>query len=145
MTETTKITDFKALVAFRGRIAFLPFGRAALALTWLYHGLWLKLLGGSSHQAAVIAAAPGLGGTAGYLVLLVLGVVETALAVWVITGYRPRLAAAFQTVLLLAMNAGGLLWGRLHIADPAGMVIQNLVFLALVWSAAETQRQTRVV
>src|SRR5262249_30070008 len=65
-----------------------------------------------------------------------LGLGETALAAWVISARAPRRAAAVQTVLLLAMNGGGLLWGRAHIALPGAMVVQNLAFLALVWLVA---------
>jgi len=79
---------------------------------------------------------PGWLGGAARPLLLGIGAVETLLAVWVLTGYRPRLAAATQTALLVMMNAGGLIWGRKGIADPAGMILQNLVFLTLLWTVA---------
>jgi hypothetical protein len=73
--------------------------------------------------------------------LLVLGVAETGLGVWVVSGARPRLAAATGTVLVGAMNAGGLAFGRRHIAAPKALLLENAGFLALVWLAAEADRR----
>ena len=41
-----------------------------------------------------------------------------------------------QTLLLVSMNAAGLLWARRLISEPAGMLLQNFVFLMLAWVAA---------
>jgi hypothetical protein len=41
-----------------------------------------------------------------------------------------------QTVLLLTLNACGLLWARQIIHDPAGMVVKNVAFLVLAWVSA---------
>ncbi len=111
--------------------------RGAIALVWLYHGLWCKVLGRCPEQAAIVAAVPFLEGALGLWVVRGLGLGEAALAAWVLSGRAPRLAAAVQTVLLVAMNGGGLLWGRAHIAHPAAMIVQNLAFLALVWLVAD--------
>jgi SAM-dependent methyltransferase len=110
--------------------------RLAVALVWLYQGLWCKLLGRCPGHRAIVAAVPGLAGRAGTVVLLGLGAVEVGLAVWVLSGWRPRLAALAQTLLLVGMNGGGLLWGRAHIADPGALITQNLAFLTLVWLVA---------
>jgi hypothetical protein len=45
----------------------------------------------------------------------------------------PGLCAAVQAILLLTLNANGLLWARRVIHDPAGMVVKNIAFLTLVW------------
>src|SRR3954468_10084318 len=86
--------------------------RIAIALVWLYNGLWSKLLGGSPHHASVVRAVPGFGGGVGEGVLVAIGIVETLLALWVLAGFRPRAGAIVQTALLVGMNAGGLLWAR---------------------------------
>ena len=52
------------------------------------------------------------------------------------SGWLPGLAALAQTLLLVVMNANGLLFGRHIIPDPAGMVIKNFGFLLLAWVVA---------
>jgi hypothetical protein len=113
------------------------FAAAAVAGVWLYHGLWCKLLGGCPEQADIVAAVPGLRGERAKAVLLGIGALETVLAFWVLTGRRPREAAAIGTALVAGMNAGGLTFGRRHIPAPKRLVAENLTFLALAWLAAE--------
>jgi uncharacterized membrane protein YphA (DoxX/SURF4 family) len=118
--------------SFRGnRLKMI--GRAAVALVWLYQGLWCKLLARCPSHAAVVASLPEPLGAVGGLLLISLGAIEVLLAAWVLSGRAARLAAASQTVLLVAMNVGGLIWGRAAILDPGGMIVQNLAFLTLVW------------
>ncbi|MBI4606929.1 MAG: DoxX-like family protein [Planctomycetes bacterium] len=110
-------------------------GRGAVALVWLYQGLWCKLLAGREEHEAVVRLVPGLSAASG-LALSVLGLLEVALAFWVLSRWRPRLAASAQAALLVAMNSGGLLWARDAIGDPAGMVVHNIALLALAWTVA---------
>ena len=69
----------------------------------------------------------------GSLFLRALGVVEVAIGGWVLTGIAPGAAAIVQTILLVTLNANGLLWARHIIHEPAGMVVKNLAFLMLAW------------
>lgn len=107
--------------------------RASIAAVWLYEGLWCKVFGRAPSQAKVVAAVPKWGPRAGREFLSALGVVEIALAVWVVSGVFPGACAVAQTVLLLTLNANGLLWARHIIHEPAGMIIKNIAFLVLVW------------
>jgi DoxX-like family len=107
--------------------------RASVAAVWLYEGLWCKLLGGIRSQVEVVTAVPRLGPRIGPPVLKALGVVEVALAVWVMTGIAPGMCAIVQTGLLVVLNVNGVLWARHIIHDPAGMVVKNIAFLVLVW------------
>ncbi len=116
------------------------FPAAAVAGVWLYHGFWCKLLGRCPEQAKIVAELPGLRGGRAKALLLALGVAETGLAAWVISGARPRLAAATGTTLVLTMNAGGFAFGRRHIAAPKALLLENACFLALAWLAAEADR-----
>jgi hypothetical protein len=68
--------------------------------------------------------------------LVGLGVVEMALAAWVISGRLPRRAAMAETALLGVMNWGGLAWGRSHIPAPKALIAENFAFLGLLWWAA---------
>jgi hypothetical protein len=110
--------------------------RVAVAAVWLYEGLWCKLLHGQPHELEVVEAVPYFGARFGALFLQVLGVVEVALAVWTLTALEPVLCAITQTLLLVALNASGLIFSRHIIHDPGGMVVKNFAFLVLVWVAA---------
>jgi len=120
-------------------IALLPpfwLIRVAVAGVWLYEGLWCKLLGGEPHQLAVVQAVPRLGPRVGALFLTLLGAAETGLALWALSGLAAIPCAVVQTLLLVTLNANGLLWARKIIHDPAGMVVKNFAFLMLVWVSA---------
>lgn len=110
--------------------------RVAVAAVWLYEGLWCKLLRGQPHEFEVVKAVPRFGPRYGVLFLQVLGVVEVTLALWILSAVAPVLCAVVQTVLLVTLNANGLLWSRHLIHDPAGMVVKNSAFLVLVWVGA---------
>ncbi len=107
--------------------------RISVAAVWLYEGLWCKLLGRMHSQFQVVKAVPRLGPLFGAPFLKALGVVEVALAAWVLTGIAPGACAIAETALLILLNANGLLWARKLIHDPAGMVVKNFSFLVLVW------------
>lgn len=107
--------------------------RGSVAAVWLYEGLWCKILGRVQLQAEVVAAVPRLGPRFGSVFLKALGIVEVALAAWVMVGIAPGMCAITQTALLVMLNANGLLWARRIIHEPAGMFIKNIAFLVLVW------------
>lgn len=110
--------------------------QAAVAAVWLYEGLWCKLLRGQPHEFEVVAAVPWFGPRIGTAFLLTLGVVEVALAGWVLSGVAPVECAIVQTLLLITLNVNGIVWARHIIPDPAGMVVKNFAFLVLAWVAA---------
>jgi len=110
--------------------------RVAVSAVWLYEGLWCKLLGREPHQLRVVEAVPSFDSRAGALFLKLLGTVEVGLALWALSGVAAIPAAVAQTLLLVALNAGGLLWARRIIHDPGGMVVKNFAFLVLVWVSA---------
>lgn len=110
--------------------------RAAIASVWLYQGLWCKILGRVSHHEAIVGGVPFLSPSQARGVLLVLGSFESMLAAWVVSGIHATEAALAQTLLLVSMNAAGLIWARRMIPDPVGMLLQNFVFLLLAWFAA---------
>jgi hypothetical protein len=108
----------------------------AVAAVWFYEGIWCKLLNGQSRQIRVVEATPVNGMLTASNLLQLLGIVETAIGIWVLTQIAPILCAAVQTVLLLSLNTCGLLWARRLIEDPGGMVVKNFAFLVLVWVSA---------
>jgi uncharacterized membrane protein YphA (DoxX/SURF4 family) len=110
--------------------------RIAVASVWLYEGLWCKLLRGEPREFEVVKAVPRYGPRFGVPFLMVLGAVELAIALWVLSGLAPLLCAISQTVLLVLLNANGLLWARHLIHDPRGMLVKNFAFLVLAWVSA---------
>ncbi len=84
----------------------------------------------------IVGSLPAPFGSRAGVVLMGIGVTEVALAGSVLSGWAARLAASAQTLLLLVMNGGGLIWGRASIADPAAAVVNNLVLLTLAWIIA---------
>ena len=110
--------------------------RGAVAAVWLYEGLWCKLLRGEPREFEVVKAVPRYGERFGVPFLLVLGGVEVAIGLWVLSAWKPFLCALAQTVLLVTLNANGLIWSRHVIHDPKGMVVKNFAFLILAWVAA---------
>ena len=103
---------------------------------WFYEGLWCKILNGQPRQVRVVGAMPLYGQRIAPTLLKLLGAVETAVAVWILTGIAPIVCALAQTALLVTLNLCGLLWARRLIDDPAGMVVKNFAFLVLVWVSA---------
>lgn len=110
----------------------------AVAAVWLYEGLWCKLLGREPNQARVVGAVPQLGARFGGPFLKMLGIVEVVLALWVLSRIGPVVCALAQTVLLVALNACGLLFASELIHDPPGMLVKNFAFLVLVWVSASS-------
>ena len=110
--------------------------QVAVAAVWLYEGLWCKVLGRSKHEFEVVAQVPFLAPATSHALLRVLGVVETALGIWVLAGWQPIAAAIAQTALLVTLNAAGIYFSRQRIPDPAGMLVKNAAFLMLAWVTA---------
>lgn len=110
--------------------------RIAVAGVWLYEGLWCKLLRGEPREFEVVKAVPRFGERLGVPFLLGLGLVEVTIGIWVLTGWLPFWCALVQTVLLVSLNANGLMWSRHLIHDPRGMIVKNFAFLVLTWVAA---------
>ena len=115
-----------------------------VAAVWLIHGLYNKLLGGSSRHLAIVHSIPGMGGLVGQRVLTAVGIGEVAIALWVLSGWKPRLCAATQTVALLSMNVIELTFARPLLLWPAGLIPLNLAFLALAWAAADARAPLRL-
>jgi uncharacterized protein YqjF (DUF2071 family) len=107
-----------------------------VATTWLTHGAYNKLAGGSPRHLGIVQSMPGLDGAAGGLALAVIGAGEVALALWVLAGRAPRLCAATQTAVLLSMNVAELAFARHLLLWPAALIPVNLAFLGFAWRAA---------
>ena len=83
----------------------------AVAAVWFYEGLWCKLLNRQPRQVRVVEAMPLYGARIASKLLRLLGAVEMAIGIWVLTGVAPILCAVAQTALLVTLNVCGLLMG----------------------------------
>lgn len=98
--------------------------RLVMALVWLYNGLWLKVVARDPHHERIIASVFGEGGAAS-AAMLAIGWMETLLALAIASGRASTPVNVLQIILLLGMNAAGIL-GSGEIARPAGLLISNL-------------------
>jgi uncharacterized membrane protein YphA (DoxX/SURF4 family) len=108
--------------------------RPVVAGVWLQQGTWKKVLRPDPRHVAIVASIPGVGAAPARHLTRALGLLETGLAVWVLSGHRRRLVAVVQTALLLGMNAGGLAFAAGRIRRPRRLVARNAAFLACLWS-----------
>jgi hypothetical protein len=73
-----------------------------MALVWLMNGLFCKVLHLVPRHERIVAAI--LGARYAPELTITIGVLETLMAVWIISGISPRLNAIAQMVVVAAMN-----------------------------------------
>ena len=90
-----------------------------IATIWLLNGLFCKVLNLVTRHQEIVARI--LGNNNSRTLTVLIGVSETAMAIWVITGIRSRLNAAAQILIITTMNMiefflapDLLLWGKLN-------------------------------
>ena len=110
--------------------------RGILAFVWLQQGMWAKVLGHDSSHEQIVGQMPGMKPASARAVTVAIGVVETAMAIWVVSGRRPRTCAAVQTAVIAGFNAGALIFARESVHAPRALLARNIGIVALVWLAA---------
>jgi hypothetical protein len=118
--------------------------RLSLGLVWFYEGLVPKLLFVRQDQVELVRRSGIYFGTAEFFLQL-LGAAQVGFAIWLLAGFRQRLAVAIATlgmwilIVLVAMANPSML------TDPYGALIKDLCLTACaytVWSLAPlTARQ----
>jgi uncharacterized membrane protein YphA (DoxX/SURF4 family) len=88
-----------------------------IALVWLANGLFCKVLNLVPRHEQIVAKI--LGNEYSRLFTILIGLSEIAMAVWIVSGIKPRLNAIMQMLIVAVMNImefilvpGLLLWGR---------------------------------
>ena len=84
---------------------FLLIVRCAIALIWLYEGLWQKLIARNAHELAIVRQFTDTDNAALQL-MSAIGTAETLLAVAILSGLFARPLAWFQIAILVVMNLG---------------------------------------
>lgn len=115
--------------------------RGLVAIEWLHEGLYNKVLGGDPRHEDIVASIPGLSRTQAIFGMRALGLAETGIAAWVLSGGKRKESAVLQTGLLVVMNAGGLLFAGKHIPNHRRLILRSSIFLVLVWIAAQDVHQ----
>ena len=104
------------------------------ASVWLLFGLGFKVFGLVPRHRMIVAAL--FGEAAAGPLTVAIGAGETALALWILSGFYPRLCAAFQTVAIAAMNTLEITFAKNLLLSPILMVVANTGFLVAVWYRA---------
>ena len=90
-----------------------------IAAVWIANGLFCKVLNLVPRHQQIVARI--LGNDHSRLFTLLIGLSETLMAIWIISGIRTRLNAVTQIIVISAMNSlefflvpDLLLWGRFN-------------------------------
>lgn len=125
-------------IAGRARSAFssplIALLTLVTALVWLLFGLAFKVFGLVPRHRLIVAAM--VGDAAAGPITLIIGAGETALALWILSGFYPRLCATFQTLAIAAMNTLEITFAKNLLLSPILMVVANIGFLVAVWYRA---------
>jgi uncharacterized membrane protein YphA (DoxX/SURF4 family) len=98
---------------------------------WIFHGLWSKILGGIPRHELIVARI--LGDEFARPLTFLIGCGEILLGLWVLSGRRALACAAFQTLILVAMNALEIRLANELLISAPGMVALNLLLIGTVW------------
>ena len=107
-----------------------------IAMVWVVNGLFCKVLNLVPRHQEIVSKILNI--KEARFVTLVIGVAETVMALWILSGILTRLNAITQIVIIAAMNAlefviapDLLLWGKLN-ALFAGMFIVAIFYTEFV-------------
>jgi uncharacterized membrane protein YphA (DoxX/SURF4 family) len=108
--------------------------RIGTAAVWFTFGLVFKVFDAVPRHRLIVASV--LGEDLARPATMLIGVAETVIGIWILTGFRPRVCAALQTVALASMNTLELCFARHQLLSPIFMICANIVFLGVVWYGA---------
>lgn len=90
-----------------------------IVVVWIANGLFCKILNLVPRHEQIVARI--LGDDHSRLLTIVIGILEIIMAIWILSGYRTRLNAVVQIIIVAAMNLlefilvpDLLLWGKLN-------------------------------
>ena len=102
-----------------------------IAAIWIFHGGYSKILNGIPRHRLIIEKV--LGSAIRDRATFAIGTLELLLGLWDLSGWQPIACAGVQTLAILGMNTLEIALARTLLVSAPGMVLLNLVFLALVW------------
>lgn len=99
----------------------------AIAAVWVVNGLYCKIFGCVPRHEEIVARI--LGPAFAPQLTVTIGVLEVLMAVWILSGIRPRWSLFAQVVIVATMNLlefflapDLLLFGRMNLAVAAGFI-----------------------
>jgi hypothetical protein len=108
-----------------------------ISAVWLINGLFCKVLDLVPRHQQIVARITGIPQAA--TLTRIIGFAEIALALWIVSGIKPRLNAIVQVALIAAMNTMEfflapdlLLWGRwnaLYALLFIGLILYNEFYI----------------
>jgi hypothetical protein len=101
---------------------------------WFVFGTIIKVLNLVPRHREIVAAI--LGNESAPLITTLIGLAETIVGLWMLSGFLPRSCAVTQTITIASMNALELIYAQSLLLAPVPMLFANSALLALVWYAA---------
>ena len=118
-----------------------PFIDIPLAAIWLAMGLGCKVLGLVPRHQEIVARI--LGEEHSRLLTVLIGCGEIGMALWILSGIRPKLAAVVQISLVAVMNVPELLLARDLLLFGSGNLVVAVAFIGFVATTANLHRAPR--
>jgi len=104
-----------------------------IAGVWIINGLYCKLLNGVPRHRLIVARILGETHAAAFTKLI--GLSELGMAIWILSGFLPRLAVVTQVIVIAVMNVVEffkapdlLLFGR------ANAILAGLLCILICWN-----------
>ena len=116
--------------------------RCLTAGVWIVFGLVFKVMHLLPRHETIVATIIGekWAGPA----TVVIGVAETGMGLWILSGRWPIACALAQTIVLVCMNSLEISLAKEHLLAPMAMVCANIIFVSVGWIVAvHFSRQSR--
>ncbi len=93
---------------------------------WLVNGLFCKVLNWVPRHEQIVARF--FGESYSRFLIIVIGVFEILMAIWIVSGFKPKINALFQIAIIAIMNLMEFIWAKDLLLWGSG----NLIFAILL-------------
>ncbi len=111
---------------------FTTTARLTLGAIWLYQGTVPKWLGQGAFELDIVERS-GLWLVSPEWMMAAVGIPETFIAVWLLSGWQPRFAALAATTCMLTLQALVVWVEPSLLIGPFGGLTKNWALIALAW------------
>ncbi len=110
----------------------LTIARIGLGLVWFYQGIVPKLLFPMEFELDIIERSQ-LYLHSPELMIILVGIGETSIGLWLLSGYRERFACLFATAFMLLLQVIVVFIEPTLLIGPFGGIAKNIGLIALAW------------